>query len=250
MTNQPFFSIIIPTLNEEKNLPILLSSLAKQQERDFEVIISDSNSTDKTKNIAGEFKHSVPSLFFVDKKAKNVSAARNYGASLTKGRFLIFFDADVEISKDFLRKIKEDILIHHLDALTVWNRTKSNKITGKIILGLLNLSMTVFQKIKPAANGPCMIIKKEFFDKAKGFDDEIVFGEDFDLIQKVHKLKAKFAVFETPVLYVSTRRFEKEGFFFSLYKSFKAILYQLFFGPIKKPIFNYEMGGQYYEKKK
>jgi len=250
MTQKPFFSIIIPTLNEEKNLPILLMSLAKQKERDFEIIISDSHSTDKTKNIVKEFRHSLPTLLFADKKAKNVSAARNYGASLAKGRFLVFFDADVEISRDFLRKIKEDILIHHLDALTVWNRTKSHKLAGKLILGILNFSMTVFQKIKPAANGPCMIIKKDFFDKVKGFDDEIVFGEDFDIIQKIHRLKAKFAVFETPILYVSTRRFEKEGLLFSLYKSVKALAYQLVFGPIKKPIFNYEMGGQYYEKKK
>lgn len=244
----PFFSIIIPTLNEEVNLPILLNSIAKQTNKDFEVIICDSGSKDKTKINSQSFNKQLPFIQFVDGKFKNVSMARNHGASLAKGKFLIFFDSDVEIAYDFIEKIKEHINNNHLDMLTVWNRDKSNSIVGKLILGLLNWNMMLFQKIKPSANGPCMIMKQEVFNRIKGFDETIVFGEDFDLIQRAHKQKAKFAVFSTPILYVSTRRFEKEGLFYSLFKSIKAILYQLFIGPIRKPIFDYEMGGQYYKK--
>lgn len=245
---KPFFSIIIPTLNEEKNLPILLSSLVNQTDKDFEVIISDSNSIDNTKKIVKEYVNKLPNLKFVQRKSKNVSAARNYGASQAKGEFLIFFDADVEVENNFIKEIKEKITTHQLDTSTVWNRTKNKAFALKFILLLLNFNMSIFQKIKPAANGPCIIIKKGVFEKINGFDDLIVFGEDFDLIQKAHRMGAKFAVFTKPLLYVSTRRFEKEGLFLSLYKSIKAILFQLFFGPIRKPIFKYEMGGQYYKK--
>lgn len=244
----PFFSIIIPTLNEEVNLPILLGSIAKQTSKDFEVIICDSGSKDKTKLNSQPFNKQLPSIQFVDGKFKNVSMARNHGASLAKGKFLIFFDSDVEIAYNFIEKIREHINNDYLDILTVWNRDKTNSLVGKIILGLLNWNMMLFQKIKPSANGPCMIIRKEIFNKIKGFDNTIVFGEDFDLTQRACKQNAKFAVFPTPILYVSTRRFEKEGLFFSLFKSIKAILYQLFIGPIRKPIFEYEMGGQYYKK--
>ncbi len=242
-----FFSIIIPTLNEEKNLPVLLKSIGNQPDKDFEVIIADSGSTDGTKSEASKFADKIPYLRFAEHRVKNVGAARNYGASLAKGQYLIFLDADVEIGENFLTGIKEKINLNHLDTLTVWNRSKNNFI-GKLILGLLNLSMTVFQKIKPAANGPCMIVKKELFNKIGGFDETITFGEDFDLIQRLHKKGAKFAVFQKPTLYVSTRRFEKEGLFLSLQKSIKALLYQLVFGPIRKPIFKYEMGGQYYKE--
>jgi len=244
----PFFSIIIPTLNEEINLPILLESITKQTDRDYEVIICDSGSKDKTKINSQVYFDKLSSIQFIESKFRNVSMARNHGVSLAKGKYLIFFDADVEVGNDFIEKIKKYIDQYHLDMLTVWNRDKSNSIVGKLILGLLNWNMTLFQKIKPSANGPCMIIKKVVFDKIKGFDETIVFGEDFDLIQRAHKLKAKFAVFPIPILYVSIRRFQKEGLFFSLYKSIKAILYQLFIGPIRKPIFDYEMGGQYYKK--
>ncbi len=242
-----FFSIIIPTLNEEKNLPLLLKSIANQPDKDFEVIIADSGSTDNTKLEALKFADKIPNLRFAQHHVKNVGAARNYGASLAKGPYLIFLDADVEIGENFLTGIKEKINLSQLDALTVWNRSKKNFI-GKLILGLLNLSMTFFQKIKPAANGPCMIVKKDLFDKIGGFDETITFGEDFDLIQRLHRQGSKFAVFQKPILYVSTRRFEKEGLFLSLQKSIKALLYQLVFGPIRKPIFKYEMGGQYYKE--
>lgn len=243
-----FFSIIIPTLNEEVNLPIILSSIEKQNYKNFEVIICDSLSKDKTKEVALMYSKKLD-LIFYQKKFFNVSQARNFGASKAKGDYLVFFDADVEIEKTFLTEINKKINRFHLDMLTVWNRAKKD-IRGKIIFGLMNLAMSLSVKVKPAANGPCMIIKKSKFLEVEGFDTKIVFGEDFDLTQRIIKKGGKFMVFKKPLLYVSTRRFEKEGLILSLYKSIKAILHQQFFGPIKQPIFEYQMGGQYYQNSK
>ncbi len=247
MSMSPYFSVIIPTLNEEKNLPAVLESLKKQTFREFEVIISDSNSVDGTKAVSEKYKNLIPSLVFVNHKSKNVSQARNFGATLAKGSYLIFFDADVSFEPVFFEKMREHIEVDRLDALTVWNRPKEKGFSGWLILSIMNISLSLFQKIKPAANGPCIFIKKELFENLKGFDDQIVFGEDFDLIQRAHKLHARFAVFRKPLLYVSIRRFEKEGFVTSLYKSIKALCYQFLFGPIKKPIFDYKMGGKNYD---
>jgi len=243
------FSIIIPTLNEEKNIPYLLNSISRQKFKNFEVIVVDGFSQDKTASIVLSFKKNIKDLNLIQKKSINVSQARNYGASFAKNEFLIFFDADVKFENDFLSQVNKKINQFSLDCFTVWNRTEKG-IKNKIIFTLLNLSMSFFQKIKPAANGPCIIVKKNFFKKVNGFDEAIVFGEDFDLIQRLVKNGAKFAVFKNPLLFVSPRRFEKEGLIMSLYKSIKAIIYQLFFGPIKKPIFDYQMGGDYYESKK
>ena len=247
MSEKPFFSIIIPALNEEQRLPVLLNSITVQTDKDFEVIVIDGGSTDKTEENARIFEDRFNKFTYHKEKLKNVSMSRNRGAKLAQADWLIFFDADVELEKDFALKVKKEIIKHNLDALTVWNRSKENSLTGKLILGLLNISMTLFQKIQPAANGPCIIMKKELFFKAKGFDERIVFGEDFDLMRKGKALKMKFAVFRKPILLVSTRRFEKEGLFVSLLKSVEAIIHQLFAGPIRKPIFEYKMGGQNYE---
>lgn len=247
MLDKPCFSIIIPALNEEARLPVLLRSLAKQKDKDFELIVVDGGSTDKTEEEARKFEKEFSNFTYHKEKLKNVSASRNRGAKLARSDWLIFFDADVEVKGDFILKARQEIVDHNLDALTVWNRSKENSLTGKIILAFLNISMTLLQKIQPVVNGPCIIIKNELFKKINGFDENIVFGEDYDLIRKAKKAGMKFAVFRTPRLYVSTRRFEKEGLFPSLFKSIKAIIYQVLIGPIKKPIFEYKMGGQYYK---
>lgn len=242
---KPYFSIIVPSLNEEVNLPILLESLTKQTYKEFEVISVDCFSKDKTKINAEKYSQQLPSLNFISYKSKNVSDARNHGASKAQGEFLIFFDADVQTAPDFLQGIKQHIDQKNLDMLTVWNRPKKEaNLTGKITLTLLNIGMALMQKINPAMNGPCMIIKRTVFEKIQGFNDEIVFGEDYDITKRAVKQKVKFAIFTKPEVYVSSRRFEKEGFFLTIYKSVYALIYQQFKGPITKPLFEYKMGGQ------
>lgn len=244
----PYFSIVIPTLNEEQNLPILLSSIDAQTDKDFEVIVSDSGSTDNTKQVALEYKNRISQLLVISNKVKTVAAARNFGASVASGTFLIFFDADVEIEHTFLKQVRDHITKNNLDILSIWNRVKKGKLSGKIIFALLNIGMSLFQKIQPLANGPCMIMKRELFEKVKGFDETIFFAEDYDLMKRIGKLHIRFAAFSKPILYVSPRRFEQEGLLLSLYKSGYAMLYQLFVGPIRKPIFNYEMGGHIFKR--
>ncbi|KKT87511.1 MAG: Cell wall biogenesis glycosyltransferase, partial [Candidatus Collierbacteria bacterium GW2011_GWD2_45_10] len=94
LTRKPFFSVIIPALNEEKYLPLLLADLAKQTTRDFEVIIIDGNSKDKTVAKAKLFKNKLPLLTILSSPVRNVSVQRNQGATKATGRYLLFNDAD------------------------------------------------------------------------------------------------------------------------------------------------------------
>lgn len=244
-----FFSIIIPTFNEEIHLPLLLNSLSNQTEKDFEVIVCDNNSTDQTKNKAEEFKSKLPFFKFLSQNTRNVSEARNLGAKNALGECLIFFDSDVEVDINFIKEIKNKIINNNLDLTTVWNRpNKESTFKGKSVLMLLNLGMSIISHFTPIANGPCIIIKKDLFEKTGGFNPKIVFAEDLQLIKEATKFKPKSKVFRKPHLYMSTRRFEKEGFFFSLYKALYALLYQVLKGPILKPIFEYKMGGEYFKK--
>lgn len=246
---QDIISVVIPSLNEEHNLPVLLKSLANQTDRNFEVIVNDSGSKDNTKEIALSFQEKIPGFHFIEHTSKNVSHARNNGANLSHGSWIVFFDADVEVESGFVANIRKHINRGEVDAFTVWNRPKNSSVKGKVALATINIAMILFQKTKPAANGPCIIIKKSLFNTLNGFDESICFGEDFDIIQRAARKGARFAVFEKPILYVSTRRFEKEGLLLSGYKSLNALIHQLILGPIRKPIFDYEMGGQYYTKR-
>lgn len=245
--NPPFFSIVIPTLNEEFNLSILLKAIAQQTFTDYELVVVDSKSKDGTKKVALLYGADLQNFRFISMSSNFVSENRNYGAKQTSGEWIIFFDADVEPASDFLECIHRRILAGKADIISVWNRSKRRSLNGIVLFGILNLGMSLFQKIWPIVNGPCIIIRRSLFNRLKGFDEDIVYGEDFDIVRRAVKSGAGVGIYRKPVLYVSTRRPDKEGFLPILIKSFITLVYQIVRGPIKKPLFKYEMGGQYYK---
>ena len=89
-------SIIIPTLNEESYLPLLLRSIQLQTYKgDYEIIVGDAKSTDKSRTIAQKF-----GCLVVD--GGNPAQGRNAGAKVAKGDILVFLDADVQLPRNFL----------------------------------------------------------------------------------------------------------------------------------------------------
>lgn len=244
----PYFSIIIPAHNEERNIGTLLDTIAKQSYIDFEVIVSDSDSEDETCKVIEGYRNKLPSLALLEEKMQNVSAARNNGAKYAQGEYLIFFDADVFIEKHFLKEVKHHIQLDHPTMMAMWNRPSPPSWRGRLIFGVMNRLVHVLQNTHPAANGPGIIMKRSLFESINGFDQTIFFGEDYDIVKRAHEKGGIMKVYTNPLFFVSTRRFEKEGVIVSLYKSVTALLHQLLFGPVRKPIFKYEMGGQYYKK--
>ena len=87
-------SIIIPTLNEEKFLPKLLESLTVQTVKDFEVIVVDGSSKDKTVELAYTFSSKLPKLTIVVSGRASLPLQRNLGAQKAEGDWLVFIDAD------------------------------------------------------------------------------------------------------------------------------------------------------------
>src|SRR3972149_8771577 len=102
---RPFFSIVIPTRNEEEYLPLLLEDLTHQTFSDFEVIQIDGSSEDSTVQKTKKFqRHLNMRVNIVDKR--NVAFQRNAGAKLAKGEWIIFMDADNRLPNYFLQGIK------------------------------------------------------------------------------------------------------------------------------------------------
>ena len=91
-------SVTIPTYNEEKSLPITLEALKNQNYPKIEIIVIDSNSTDKTKKIASKFGTKV-----INYNGK-LLGARNKGVEESKGEYILFLDADQVIKKDTIQR--------------------------------------------------------------------------------------------------------------------------------------------------
>ena len=197
-------SIIIPTYNEEEYLPTLLESIKKQSFTDYEVIVADSNSTDRTREIAEEYGCVVV-------EGGLPAVGRNNGASIAKGEYLLFLDSDLELTDDYLRKVLYEFRMEHLGIAITQMKPMSNKVQDKLFHDFANYFMIGVEKIKPHGAGCYGIIsRKELHDECGGFDESLTFGEDTDYIERLAK-KEPFRVLRNAKIGVSTRRLEEEG---------------------------------------
>jgi len=207
-----FFSIIIPTLNEERYISGILSDLSEQDLKNFEVLIVDGKSSDRTTNIASKYRIKIPSLRIIDSNKRNVSFQRNLGARRASGKYLLFFDADTRIGSDFLKRVENNLKSFKPNVF-------SNKFTPVhrrpdftlfcTIDYLANVLLTKFGL--PAAPGCFLGIKKSVFSKLNGFSEKFEFAEDRDLIRRCFKNGFYFVSFPSPTYKMSFRRIEKIG---------------------------------------
>lgn len=96
-------SVIIPVYNTEKYLDRCIESLLRQTLPDFEAILVDDGSTDRSPTICDRYAAADPRIRVVHKANGGVSAARNDGLKLAKGEFVTFMDADDELPDNALR---------------------------------------------------------------------------------------------------------------------------------------------------
>lgn len=105
------FSIIIPVYNVEDFIIQCLESILRQTHKEFEAIIINDGSTDKSLQKINEFmcKHKDSRFKVFSKQNEGLSDARNYGINYAKNEYLIFVDSDDFIDKNLLLNIKNEI---------------------------------------------------------------------------------------------------------------------------------------------
>ena len=90
----PFFSIIMPAYNAEKYLDKAIKSVLDQSFRDFELIVINDGSHDRTADICRAYTTKDARFKFIDKENGGVAAARNDALDVAKGVFIMFVDSD------------------------------------------------------------------------------------------------------------------------------------------------------------
>ena len=125
------FSIIIPTYNEEEYLPNLLDSIKRQCFSDYEIIVADANSTDRTREIAEEY-----GCVVVEGGLPGIG--RNRGAEVAKGDYLLFLDSDLELTEDYLRNVLYEFRMERLGIAITQMLPLSEKIEDKLFHDFAN----------------------------------------------------------------------------------------------------------------
>ncbi|NCN06364.1 MAG: glycosyltransferase family 2 protein [Candidatus Pacebacteria bacterium] len=207
----PTFSIVIPCLNEDKYLPSLLKDLSKQTNQDFEVIVVDGNSDDKTVEKARAFASKFPLTVKVVKK-RNVSYQRNMGGKLAKNNWIIFMDADNRLPASFLDGIRYRLAEQpDTDLFSTWTAASGVGKNDRTLANFFNLILEIQTKLnKPIGVGALIGIRKKHFASYQ-FPEEEKFLEDGYLVQNASREGLSYKLFQYPQFLFSFRRVKKFG---------------------------------------
>lgn len=184
-------SVIIPTFNEQDSILECLSSLEDQFLKDFEVIVVDDGSTDKTLEILRKYKALNYKLSYFVQKHLGPGAARNFAAKKTEGKILVFVDADMTFAKDFLKKLISPIEEGRVKGTFSKEEYVSN--WDNVWARCWNINEGWEEKRRHPKNYPnkqkvFRAILKEEFEKVHGFDPG-GYNDDWSLYRKL-KYKA------------------------------------------------------------
>lgn len=131
-----FLSVVIPVFNMEKYIERCLESLSRQTDNDFEVILVDDGSTDKSYETAVSYlENSFMNHKVMKKNNQGQSIARNIGMQSAKGEYVLFLDSDDIVSKNLVAECKEavlekpDILMFDYKRVDEDGTTRDNKIS-------------------------------------------------------------------------------------------------------------------------
>ncbi len=228
-------SIIIPTYNEEEYLPKLLYSIKEQDFKDYEIIVADAGSRDRTREIAESSGCKVIS-------GGLPAVGRNNGAKISEGEYLLFLDSDVILSAGYLKSAIKEFEEKDLGIAITQIIPLSDKNVDKALHKFANFFMKRTESIKPHGAGCYGILTtKALHENVQGFDECLDFGEDSDYIERIGK-KSIFKVLRNPRLLVSTRRLEKEGLKDLAFKYTKSTIYDFRGKKISAEELDYKFG--------
>ncbi|MNK51994.1 putative glycosyltransferase EpsJ [compost metagenome] len=182
-----FFSIIIPLYNKEHFIENTIQSILNQTFQDFEIIVVNDGSTDRSEEKLLQFKDS--RIQYFSKKNEGASVTRNYGIEKANADFITFLDADDYWYPTFLETMFTNI--KKLPNQKVFAAAIEFETSKKIIPAQYSISKTnndfeivdYFQASlkETVLCTSCAVFHKTVFEAAGNFDTKIKSGQDTDL---------------------------------------------------------------------
>ncbi len=190
-------SIVMPVLNEEKNIEETLQNVSKLK-GDFELLIVDGGSTDRTRELAQKY---ATVLTSERGRAKQMNA----GARMARGDILLFLHADSRLAPDALSKIESVLEDKNVVGGALKFHLDDDSPLFKLVSYLSNLRASI-SKVYTGDFG--IFVRKSTFDMVNGFE-EIELMEDIDLCKKLKK-KGELVQPDAKII-SSPRRMKKQG---------------------------------------
>ncbi len=181
-----FFTVIIPLFNKEKFIENTLKSVLNQSFSDFEVLIINDGSTDKSEEKVLEFNDARIHYFYQENGG--VSVARNFGIAKAQSDYITFIDADDYWYPNFLQEMFENI--NRFPKLKVFSAAIEVETSKKNIASCYSIVKTGDCEIvnyfeasqkETVICTSCAVFHKSIFEKTGLFDIQLKSGEDTDM---------------------------------------------------------------------
>jgi len=199
------FSVIVPAFNEEKRIrPCLESIKAQQTSHTYELIVSDSNSTDLTAAIAREYTDKV-----VVCEERSTARARNEGAKLATGDILVFIDSDTTVTPGYLDFIYDAFADQRLLAASTafkFTNRSPRLMAAEYVTNIYFIARSLVRGTTLPGFNVC--IRRGTFDKVGGF--RLCHLEDLDMSIKLRRIGRTKYLARRKVI-TSSRRIERDG---------------------------------------
>ena len=184
------YSFIVPVYNTEKYLKKCLDSLVNQTYKNFEIIVVNDGSTDKSSNIISKYQKKYKNIIVIDKENEGLSMARNRGVQKSSGKYIIFVDSDDYVSNKLLeevdKKIDDSDILRFQIATEDEEYTKINEYHEEGFESMRGYDafkyLSSYHFVEPAW---CYVIRKNYYIENKFSFKRGVYHEDFGLIPYV-----------------------------------------------------------------
>ena len=190
-------SVVVPVLNEEKNILNTLTTLRKSCSEADEIIVVDGGSTDQTRTQAERCSDVVISA------ERGRARQLNAGAAIAKHPVLWFVHADTLVPECGAAIVRQTLENRH------WGRFDVRFTSSRRIFSAIAFCMNLRSRLSGVATGDqAIFVTREYFDRVDGFP-EIPLMEDVDLSKALRAFSPPVCLTETVT--TSSRRWESEG---------------------------------------
>lgn len=228
------YSVIVPVYNRISEVEDLLSSLAAQSFRDFEVIIVEDGSTEPCENAVRRYADKVDVKYFY-KENEGRSIARNYGIEHSEGSYLIFFDSDCVIPPNYFDTLDRCLSSTPLDcfggpdaahdSFSNTQKAISFAMTSFITTGGIRGGKIQMEKFVPRSFN--MGYAREVYNKVGGFRE--MFSEDIDMSTRIRQDGFSIGLLRDAIVYhkrrIDFRKFWRQVHVFGMSRITLKLLY-------------------------
>lgn len=197
MNKKSLVSIIIPTYNRAHLIGETLDSIIAQTYQNWECIVVDDGSTDHTDEVLRQYCQKDTRIrchHRPDEHLPGGNGARNYGLSLIKGNYIIFFDSDDLMTKDHVQIKLEAIQLYRVDYVIAKTKYFNSTLSLEDYYSFQNYSVTIENYLFENVNWLTLdILVKSSIIKGIFFNENLKSGQEYNfyskLVSKSHKYK-------------------------------------------------------------